>query len=68
MTKAKFIEELRTMADNLEQGSYHFIDLKSGYIFANKNYGEVHCTVADGVALNVNLYTTSDDEKEGEVE
>ena len=68
MNKREFIEQLRTMADQLEQGSFHFIDLPTGWIFGNKNYGEVSMNLAEGVYVKVNLYHADEDEKEDEEE
>lgn len=68
MTKQEFIKELRMMADNLEKDSYHFIDLDGGYIFGNRNYGELDIKVAKGVSIKVYLYRKGDDEKGGETE
>lgn len=63
MTKAEFIKAIREMADELEKGGYKLIDLPSGYIFANRNYGEVYCKVADGISINVSLFHATDEEK-----
>lgn len=57
MTKQEFIKELRKMADKLENDDFHFINLKNGYIFGNRNYGQVSVKVAEGVSMKVNLYS-----------
>lgn len=49
MTKAEFIREIRELADNLESGTFGFVYLEDGYIFGNRNYGEVHLEIAKGV-------------------
>ena len=64
MNKNEFIQAIRSMADEIEQGRFKFIDLANGsYIFGNRNYGEVNVKVADGVAISVRLFTADDDEK-----
>ena len=63
MNKKAFIESIRTMADKLEKGEWEFINLESGYIFGNRNYGEVNVEVAKGVRISVNLYTADEEEK-----
>ena len=63
MNQKQFIENLRAMADDLENGGYHFMDLESGYLFGNRNYGEVSVEVSKGVHITVKLYSSSDDEK-----
>ena len=67
MNKKTFIETIRTMADKLEAGEWEMIHLESGYIFGNRNYGEVNIEVAKGVRISVNLYE-ADEEEKGEKE
>lgn len=62
MTKQEFIKELKKMVSELENDSYHYIDLESGYLFANRNYGEVNISLAKGTSISVILYN----KKEGE--
>lgn len=65
MTKAEFIAELRAMADDLEKGTFHVIDLREHtYIFGNRNYGEVSIKLNDATSMSVNLYTATNEEKE----
>lgn len=66
MKKQEFIKELKTMVDNLENDEFHMISLGNGYIFANRNYGEVVIKVAEGVSINVKLYNKEEEEKGGE--
>lgn len=64
MTKKEFIKEIRTLADQLEKNDYHFINLEgNGYIFGNRNYGEVSIPLVKGTRLSVSLFNTSDEEK-----
>lgn len=62
MTKKEFIDQLRVMADKLENNEFHFIELKEGHIFGNKNYGEVSISPAKGVHITIDLYAKGDDE------
>lgn len=64
MTKNEFITAIREMADELEKNQFKFIELGSaGYIFGNRNYGEVVCKVAEGLNINISLYTATEEEK-----
>ena len=64
MTKKEFIKEIRTLADQLEKNDFHFINLDGdGYIFGNKNYGEVSIPLIKGTRLAVSLFTSSEEEK-----
>lgn len=63
MNKQTFIQTIRNFANKLESGEWEFINLDSGYIFGNRNYGEVNVEVAKGVRISVNLYTADDEEK-----
>ena len=66
MNKKEFIQAIRSMADEIEQGHFKFIDLANGsYVFGNRNYGEVNIKVADGVGISVRLFT-ADEEKKNE--
>ena len=62
MKKKDFIKAIREMADELEKDSFKIIDLESGYIFANMNYGEVNVKVAEGVRVSVRLYDKNSEE------
>ena len=62
MTKQEFIKELKKMVSELENNSFHYIDLESGYLFANRNFGEVNIKLAKGTSISVMLYN----KKEGE--
>ena len=64
LTKKEFIKEIREMADNLENNTFHYINLGSGYIFANKNYGEVTISIGEGINMSINLFTTTEEEKQ----
>lgn len=64
MTKQEFIEELKKMVNELENNSFHYIDLESGYLFANRNYGEVSVNLAKGTRISVILYNKKEGEKE----
>ena len=65
MTKAEFIAEIRAMADDLEKGTFHFMNLgEQTYIFGNRNYGEVSIKLNDVTSMSVNLYTATNEEKE----
>lgn len=63
MNKREFIKAIREMADELEKGNWKMINIKSGYIFGNKNYGEINLKVAEGLNISVNLYYADEDEK-----
>ena len=65
MNKREFITALKDMTKQLENDSFKFIDLEQGYIFANRNYGEISIPVAKGININVRLFTTEDSEKGG---
>ena len=65
LTKKEFIKEIREMADNLENNTYHYINLESGYFFANKNYGEVAISIGKGINMSINLFTATEEEKKG---
>ncbi len=65
MTKTEFIAEIRAMADDLEKGTFHFVNLgEHTYIFGNRNYGEVSIKLNDITSMSVNLYTATNEEKE----
>lgn len=66
MTRTEFIEQLRTMADKLEEGTFHFIEFgkdEATYIFGNKNYGEIQVAIGDA-RISMNLYYATDKEQE----
>lgn len=63
MNKTEFIQAIREMADELEKGHHKFIDMDGGYIFGNRNYGEVNIKVAPGVNISINLYNATEEEK-----
>lgn len=64
MTKKEFIDEIRKFADELENGGFGFVYLESGYIFGNKNYGELNIEITKGVNASIYLYTATDEEKD----
>lgn len=64
MTKAEFIREIREFADNLENGTFGLVYLESGYIFGNRNYGELHLEIAKGIDVSAYLYSATDEERE----
>lgn len=64
MTKAEFIREIREFADNLESGTFGFVYLESGYIFGNRNYGELHLEIAKGIDVSAYLYSATEGERE----
>ena len=49
MNKTEFIQAIREMADVLEKGHFKFINLETGYIFGNRNYGAVEIEITPGV-------------------
>lgn len=64
MTKEEFIREIREFADNLEKGTFGLVYLESGYIFGNRNYGELHLEIAKGIDVSAYLYSATDEERE----
>lgn len=70
MTQTEFIAELRAMADDLEKGTFHFTHLADGesYIFGNRNYGEVNIKLNQVTSISVNLYRSTDEEREAHEE
>lgn len=64
MTKTEFMESATDFMASIYEGSYGFIDLESGFIFANKNYGEIVAHIAPGVDIHINLYQATEEEKE----
>ena len=65
MSKAEFIKAIREMADELENGGFAFINLPSGYVFGNRNFGEVHCNMAEGISVSIHLYEATEEERKG---
>lgn len=63
MTKAEFIKQIRELADNLEKGAFGFVYLESGYIFGNRNYGELNIEIANGINASIYLYSATDEER-----
>ena len=63
MTKKEFIDAMRRGLDELENNKHMWIDLPSGYIFGNINYGEVNMSLAKGVKFTVKLFEATDEEK-----
>lgn len=63
MTKAEFIREIRELADNLENDTFGFVYLESGYIFGNRNYGELNIEIAKGINASIYLYSATDEER-----
>lgn len=63
MNKTEFIQAIREMADVLEKGHFKFINLETGYIFGNRNYGAVEIEITPGVRISVNLYNATEEEK-----
>lgn len=63
MTKAEFIKQIRELADNLEKGTFGFVYLESGYIFGNRNYGELNIEIAKGINASIYLYSATDEER-----
>lgn len=62
MSKAEFISSMREGLDKLENGNYFMIDLPEGYIFGNKNYGEVSVPLVPGVNITISLFTATKEE------
>lgn len=63
MSKAEFIKQIRELADNLEKGTFGFVYLESGYIFGNRNYGELNIEIAKGINASIYLYSATDEER-----
>lgn len=63
MTKKEFIDEIRKFADELENGGFGFVYLESGYIFGNRNYGELHLEIAKGIDVSAYLYSSTEEER-----
>ena len=63
MTKKEFIDEIRKFAYELENGGFGFVYLESGYIFGNRNYGELHLEIAKGIDVSAYLYSATEEER-----
>lgn len=63
MTKKEFIDEIRKFANELENGGFGFVYLESGYIFGNRNYGELHLEIAKGIDVSAYLYSSTEEER-----
>lgn len=63
MTKKEFIDEIRKFANELENGGFGFVYLESGYIFGNRNYGELHLEIAKGIDVSAYLYSATEEER-----
>ena len=64
MTKTEFINEIRTLADKLENGDwYSFKTDKDCTIFANRNYGEMWLGVGKGITIHAKLFNATDEER-----
>lgn len=63
MTRTEFITAIRAMADDLDSGNFHILDIGENTIFCNKNYGEVWVKLAKDTTIHVDLYSATDEEK-----
>ena len=63
MNRTEFIKQLREMADNLEKGHFHTIDIGKNMIFANRNYGQVWVRFNEDLTMKVDLFTATEEEK-----
>lgn len=67
MTKKQFIEKMEQGIEELRNGGHFFIDLQAGYLFGNRNYGEVSVPMAAESNLTVNLFNSSEEEQNNPV-
>ena len=67
MTKTEFIKTIREFANTLEANDYQFINLPEdgGYVFGNRNYGELVIQLNKFTEIKVNLFTATEEEREG---
>lgn len=63
MTKKEFIDEIRKFANELENGGFGFVYLESGYIFGDRNYGELYLEIAKGIDVSAYLYSSTEEER-----
>lgn len=68
MTRTQFVAAMKENIRKIEKGSFFFMDLEAGCIFANQHYGEVNIPLVTGAKLSVSLFAESEEEKDKKIE
>ena len=63
MTRTEFIKEIRELADKLEQGNFHIMDVGVNTMFCNKNYGQIWARINENCTVSIDLYNATEEEK-----